>query len=81
MEVRAFKGTDNKNKIYYAVTGPINKIEATKAVARRRKESYETCKEYSAAWGIIAPYKDGLDGLYSASARVKGEPCVIVWRK
>ena len=81
MDVRAFKGTDNKNKIYYAVTGATNKIEATKAVARRRKESYETCKEYRAANGVIAPYKDGLDGLYSASAGVKGTACVIVWRK
>ena len=81
MEVRAFKGTDNKNKIYYAVTGATNKIEATKAVIRRRKESYSTSKDYLAAKGTIAPYKKGLDGLFSASTGVKGEPCVIVWRK
>ena len=81
MVVRLFRKTDNRSKIYYAVTGTTNRAEAIKAVIRKRKESYSTSEEYLAAKGTTAPYKDGLDGLYTASAGVKGTACVIVWRK
>lgn len=81
MDVRLFRKTDNRSKIYYAVTGTTDKEEATKAVIRRRKESYSTSKDYLAAKGTIAPYKDGLDGLYTASAGVKGTACVIFWKR
>ncbi len=80
MQIRLFRAEENKNKTYYAVTGASGKYEAIKAVIRKKKASMDTLKEYRSANGIIAPYKDGLDGLYSASAGVKGTACMIVWK-
>jgi hypothetical protein len=86
-KVRVFK-TD-KGRAVYAVTGfdftgTGGSIEmAIAEVARYKKESVKAAKvRYNAKPGVIAPYKDGLDGLYFAGAlkRKDVEPCIMVWK-
>lgn len=78
MEIRIFKA--EKNKTYYAVTGVKLEIEAVEAVIRKKKESKSNVFAYSVYRGVIAPYKDGLDGIWKRSDKKTGTPCFIVWK-
>lgn len=78
MEVRIFKA--EKKKTYYAVTGVKLEIEAVEAVIRKKKESKSKMFDYSVYRGVIAPYKDGLDGIWKRSDKKTGTPCFIVWK-
>lgn len=82
MEIRKFKAVNNEhNRTYYAVTGVKCWDEAVKSVIKKRKESSKTYYDYLASNGVIAPYKDGLDGLWDARDRKSGKPCVMVWKE
>lgn len=81
IEIRVFKAENNKrNKSYYAVIGARYHDEAVKAVIRRKKENSKMYYKYLASDAVIAPYKDGLDGLWRARDRKKGQKCVMVWK-
>lgn len=82
IKIRVFKAENNKrNKAYYAVTGAKSWDEAVKAVIRKKKESNDTYYQYLASDAVIAPYKDGLDGLWNARDRKSGHKCVMVWKE
>lgn len=82
IKIRIFKAENNShNKSYYAVTGAKCWDEAVKAVIKIRKESSKTYYDYQASNGVIAPYKDGLDGLWNWIDRKSGKPCVMVWKE
>lgn len=88
--VRIFKTEGSPKKTYYAVTGlKFNGTEgsvemALLEVARAKKESTKNLRDrYDAVAGVIAKYKEGLDGLwYVGEYKGKGfTPCMIVERK
>lgn len=77
--VRVFKGLENKKKTFYAVTGTRDFYEAMREVARYTKASYtKFSKDAKVAYGTIASYEKGIDGLWFISEDVPGEPCIIV---
>ena len=81
MEIRRFKELEGK-RTYYAVIGANNEDEAVKAVIRKKKESIsKTYFDYLASRAVIAPYKDGLDGLWKARDRKDGQRCFMVWKE
>lgn len=81
MEIRRFKELDCK-RTYYAVIGANNEDEAVKAVIRKKKESIsKTYFDYLAFKAVIAPYKDGLDGLWKARDKKDGQRCFMVWKE
>ena len=77
--VRVFKGLENK-KTYYAVTGTIDPYKATLEVVRHKKMAYSNIDtlHWDWAYGTIAPYKNGMDGLWLLADFAKGQPCVII---
>lgn len=77
--VRVFKSLKNKKKAYYAVTGTGDVSEAIREVAKYTKGSYSKLS-ITAGWayGTIAPYENGTDGLWFAKDNGQGEPCIIV---
>ena len=79
--VRVFKGLENKKKAYYAVTDTGDICEAIREVAKHTKGSYTKLKDV-AGWmhGTIAPYENGMDGLWVLRDKVQGEPCIIVYK-
>ena len=81
MEIRRFKELGGK-RTYYAVIGAKNWDDAVKAVIRKKKESIvKTFYDYLACNAVIAPYKDGLDGLWNERDRKSGKQCVMVWKE
>lgn len=84
--VRVFNtlvGDKKTGKKVYAVTGISTKDskqvqKAKDEVARFKHDKIGT--EYYATPMVIAPYKDGLDGIYPRMSGVIGEPCVMVWK-
>ena len=78
IRVRVFKGLDDKRKSYYAVTGTGSGHEARTKVSKYTK----TRLTYPWNWcyGIIAPYKKGVDGIWWDKDDVKGQPCIIVYK-
>ena len=81
IEIRVFKAENNShNKSYYAVIGAKCWDEAIKAVIKKKKESSKTYYDYRACNAVIAPYKDGLDGLWNERDRKSGKLCVMVWK-
>ena len=81
MEIRRFKELEGK-RTYYAVIGASNEDEAVKAVIRHKKESVaKTYGKYLLWKAVIAPYKDGLDGLLKARDRKDGQRCFMVWKE
>ena len=83
MEIRVFKAENNKhNKTYYAVTGAENEDKAVRAVIKHKKANFsKTYYDYVVWRGVIAPYKDGLDGLWKAKDRKDGKSCYIVFKE
>ena len=83
MEIRVFKAENNKhNKTYYAVTGAKSEDEAVRAVIKHKKANFaKTYYSYVVWKGVIAPYKDGLDGLWKAKDNKDGKPCLIVYKE
>lgn len=82
MEIRVFKAEKNtNNKSYFAVIGAKTEMAAIEAVIRKKKENMNKVFDYTVWRGVIAPYKDGLDGLWKRSDRKTGTPCHIVWKE
>lgn len=79
--VEVFKGLNNKKKSYYAVTGTRDVSEAIREVAKYTKESYSKLSVTAGwAYGRIAPYENGMNGLWLAKDYGQGKPCIFVWK-
>jgi len=87
-KVTVFK-TEKGTTVYavtgFKFTGTTGSIElAIDEVIRYKKESLKKAKtHYDATPAVIAPYKDGFDGLYLPGEikNKKIEPCIMVWKK
>ena len=81
LEVRVFKAENNKaNRSYYAVTGAKTEAEAINEVIKYKKASKNTFLDFDCRKGYIAPYKDGLDGIWFGLPVCRSQSCHIVWK-
>lgn len=84
IKIRVFKAENNKHKTYYAVIGASSIGEAVIEVIKFKKKSLGDFLDYRYIDGYIAPYKEGLDGLWFGKPKpfsIVSERCHIVWKE
>lgn len=77
--VEVFKGVDKK-KTYYAVqTFDPDICEIMKQVARYKKTTLASIKDYKARPGVMAYLPDGRKAIWW-KGDMRGDPCIVVYK-